>query len=88
MGSCHSKLLPGPKGLKGAMESTQSSQSTVVGDAHHDNKKQPGGSHKTTEPVYPLAFGKDVLKEFSLDPDYHNLNHCRFDHPVFYQRLD
>lgn len=32
----------------------------------------------SSEPSYPLPFGKAVLAHFLLDPSYHNLNHASF----------
>lgn len=32
----------------------------------------------STEPTYPLPFGKPVLAHFLHDPSYHNLNHASF----------
>lgn len=57
------------------MRVNESSQSTVIGD-----DKPPATPHKgkAPEPELPLAFGKDVLNEFSFDPDYRNLNHASF----------
>lgn len=75
MGSCHSELS---SRSKGSIRDDESSQSTIVS---HEIEKPLASTHKTKEPEpepepeLPLAFGKDVLKEFLLDPEYHNLNH-------------
>lgn len=72
MGPCNTKLLPGPTR---SITVNESPQSTVIGD-----DKPPATPHpeKTPAPELPLAFGKDVLKEFLFDPDYRNLNHASF----------
>lgn len=72
-------MISRPKRSSGGGGSTQS---TVVDD---DKSSVTVGPHKTEEsetetetepkPPLPLAFGKDVLKEFLIDPAYHNLNH-------------
>lgn len=45
-----------------------------MGSFHSELSSPPKNAE--SEPELPLAFGKDVLKEFLLDPGYHNLNHC------------
>lgn len=78
MGSCHSELSSRPKD---AARDDLSSRSTItsyekpVASAHNTKEPEPEPEAELG-PELPLAFGKDVMKEFLLDPEYHNLNHC------------
>lgn len=88
MGSCLSELSARPK------TATSSQSTVVGGEDHTTQLQTSGGdlpkespdngggdSHilsSSTEPSYPLPFGKPVLAHFLHDPSYRNLNHASF----------
>lgn len=70
MGGCQGKFLPSSQ--------SDDSQSTILavddGGPHRDDEKEPQPDLEDHQ--QPVAFGKPLReKYFSLDPDYHNLNH-------------
>lgn len=88
MGSCHSEIS---SSRKDAEQEYGDSQSTIT-----SYEKPIARTHKTKEPFsepdtkpepgkeLPLAFGKQVKKEFMLDPEYHNLNHGMLNIPTLH----
>lgn len=81
MGGCQGKILP--PNATSLSKSINDSQSTIVEDGQHHHEKKPG-----TADDLPVAFGRTLReKYFSLDPDYHNLNHSKT-HTSMYHNLN